>query len=434
MSNNVSEKTKQPATEHALTPKLRFPEFENAGEWEEKPLNQLAKPVSEKASDKESHHILTLSGEYGLVLQSDYFGKKIAGDNVDRYIRIVANDFVYNDRTTKLSIYGSIKRLSKYESGIVSPIYKCFRFEAGENPVFWDWYFESGFHEKQLQGLVNEGARAGRYNISIDKFLSTLVWHPGLPEQQKIADCLSSLDELITAEAQKLDTLRDYKKGLMQQLFPAAGETLPKRRFPEFRDAGEWEEKQLFQLTTKISDGIHGTPIYDENGEFAFINGNNLINNRIVIDEKTKRVGLAEFNKHKKAINANSILMSINGTIGNLAFFRNEKIVLGKSAYFINVDVGLANKFFVYTILQTDKVKAAFDTELTGSTIKNLSLGAIKNLRLAVPALLEQQKIAECISSLDELIEAQTQKLELLKLHKKGLMQQLFPALDEVNA
>ncbi len=208
-------------------PKLRFPEFQDAGEWEEKLLRKIAKSVLDRAVNKDNDNILTLSGEHGLVLQRDYFGKKIAGDNVSRYIRIALNDFVYNDRTTKSSTYGSIKRLSKYKSGIVSPIYKCFRFGFGENPVFWDWYFVSGFHEPQLHGLVNEGARACRFNISIEKFLSTLVWHPGGAEQQKIAECLSSIDELIVAQTQKLDTLKTHKKALMQQLFPADGNNHP---------------------------------------------------------------------------------------------------------------------------------------------------------------------------------------------------------------
>jgi len=206
---------------------------------------------------------------------------------------------------------------------------------------------------------------------------------------------------------------------------------VPGLRFPEFRDAGEWEERQLSHLTTKISDGIHTTPVYDKNGEYAFINGNNLVHGRILIDEKTKRVNLGEFNKHKKPLDENSILMSINGTIGNLAFFRGEQVILGKSACFIKIDSRLANKFLIYNMLQTEKVKHLFTSELTGSTIKNLSLATIKNIALRVPTLPEQQKIADCLSSLDELITTQAQKIDTLKAHKKGLMQKLFPAEGE---
>lgn len=211
-------------TKRESKPKLRFPEFRNAPEWEEKNLHQIAHAVSDKVTDSGTHKILTLSSEYGIVLQSDYFGKKIAGENVERYTKIKFNDFVYNDRVTKSFAYGTIKRLSQYESGIVSPIYKCFRFNEEENPFFWEWYFKSGFHEVQLDSLVNEGARTGRFNISIEKFLSISVWRPVPSEQDKIANLLSSINELIAVQTQKLDALKAHQRGLMQQLFPAPDE------------------------------------------------------------------------------------------------------------------------------------------------------------------------------------------------------------------
>jgi type I restriction enzyme S subunit len=164
--SNKSHTVKE-APKHTRTPKVRFPEYRDAEGWEETELQKIAVPVSERAINGDGDKVLSLSGEHGIVLQSDYFGKKVAGDNAERYIKIARNDFVYNDRTTKQSVYGTIKRLSKYEGGIVSPIYKCFRFDREENPVFWEWYFDSGAHESELGGLVNEGARAGRFNISI---------------------------------------------------------------------------------------------------------------------------------------------------------------------------------------------------------------------------------------------------------------------------
>jgi type I restriction enzyme, S subunit len=244
----MSSKKKTTATKEdgkpALVPKLRFPEFRDAEGWKETQLQKIARPVTDRAVTGDGDNVLSLSGEHGLVLQSDYFGKKVAGDSAERYLKLLRNDFVYNDRTTKASIFGTIKRLSKYSGGIVSPIYKCFRFHADQNPVFWEWYFESGSHDSPLGGLVNEGARAGRFNISITQFLSTSAWRPDEPEQQKIAECLSSVDELMAAQARKVDALKTHKKGLMQQLFPREGETQPRLRFPEFQNAGEWVEKR----------------------------------------------------------------------------------------------------------------------------------------------------------------------------------------------
>src|SRR5437899_3846140 len=116
--NNKSHAMKE-AAKHTRTPKVRFPEFRDAGGWKETELLTIARPVSERAINGDGDKVLSLSGEHGIVLQSDYFGKKVAGDNAERYIKIVRNDFVYNDRTTKQSIYGTINSLSKYEGGIV---------------------------------------------------------------------------------------------------------------------------------------------------------------------------------------------------------------------------------------------------------------------------------------------------------------------------
>ena len=190
-----------------LVPRLRFPEFRDAGEWENIQLSKIALPVSERATDGDADAVLTLSAEHGVVNQGTYFGKKVAGSDVKRYIKIKNNDFVYNDRTTTLYKYGTIKRLSRHTYGIVSPIYKCFRFNHEENPIFWEWYFESGEHDTQLHSIINEGAKEGRFNISIQKFLSTFVYFPNRLEQQRIADCLSSLDET------RLKGSRSIKKG-----------------------------------------------------------------------------------------------------------------------------------------------------------------------------------------------------------------------------
>src|SRR5919109_5633859 len=120
-------------------PRLRFPEFRDAPSWTATLLRNIADPVTEKAETGDGSPVLTLSGEDGIVLQSEYFGKQVAGVKSERYIKIERDDFVYNDRTTAQSIYGTIKRLFAEPGGIVSPIYKCFRFASNQKPVFWDF-------------------------------------------------------------------------------------------------------------------------------------------------------------------------------------------------------------------------------------------------------------------------------------------------------
>lgn len=212
--------------EGETVPRLRFPKFRGVGEWKQRELGEIAEPVLEKVNTADEYlNILSLTAENGIVLQSDYFGKKIAGNDISRYIKIEKNDFVYNDRVTKFYPLGTLKRLAKFENGIVSPIYKCFRFNCDQNPLYWDFFFESGNHEREIKKIINEGARVGRYNISISNFLNIRIEFPSLPEQQKIADCLSSIDELISIQAQKLDVLKSHKKGLLQQLFPEMRES-----------------------------------------------------------------------------------------------------------------------------------------------------------------------------------------------------------------
>lgn len=201
----------------------------------------------------------------------------------------------------------------------------------------------------------------------------------------------------------------------------------PKLRFKEFK--GEWEKKKLSNLTSKISDGLHSTPKYCDDGDYYFVNGNNLISGRITINANTKRVSKDEYEKHKKDLTNQSILISINGTIGSLAFYNNERVILGKSACYINLNREV-DKLFIYNSLQTEAIIGFFNSELTGSTIKNLSLTTIKNCEFALPTLPEQQKIASFLSAVDEKIQQLTRKKELLEQYKKGVMHRLFKSSE----
>lgn len=194
-------------------------------------------------------------------------------------------------------------------------------------------------------------------------------------------------------------------------------------RFPEFHE--KWDVRSLDQLMTKIGDGLHSTPVYDDLGEYFFINGNNLVDGRIVITESTKRVNRTEYNKYKIDLNDKSILLSINGTIGNLALYNRERVVLGKSACYLNVG-SATDRIFVFNLLQTAGVKNRFFSELTGSTIKNLSLSTIRNCPVHIPMLPEQQQIAAFLLAVDEKIRQLLNKKELLLKYKKGVMRQIF--------
>ena len=198
---------------------------------------------------------------------------------------------------------------------------------------------------------------------------------------------------------------------------------VPKLRFKEFD--GDWTLTTLNQLSTKIGDGIHATPKYDESGTIPFINGNNLVNGRIAINENTKRISSEEFQKYNQILSDRTLFLSINGTIGNLAFYKNEKVLLGKSVCFINLKNDLDKKF-IYLLLQSPQLTKTLNSELTGTTIKNLSLATVRNSEFYCPIEAEQTKIASFLSAVDEKISQLTQKHALLSQYKQGMMQKLF--------
>lgn len=197
----------------------------------------------------------------------------------------------------------------------------------------------------------------------------------------------------------------------------------PKLRFKEFD--GDWSLTTLNQLSTKIGDGIHATPKYDESGTIPFINGNNLVNGRVVINENTKRISNEEFQKYNQVLSDRTLFLSINGTIGNLAFYKNEKVLLGISVCFINLKNDLDKKF-IYLLLQSPQLTKTLNSELTGTTIKNLSLATVRNSEFYCPIEAEQTKIASFLSAVDEKISQLTQKHQLLSQYKQGMMQKLF--------
>ena len=188
----------------------------------------------------------------------------------------------------------------------------------------------------------------------------------------------------------------------------------------------EWEVKPLSSLTKDIGDGIHATPEYVNASDYYFINGNNLLNGRIIISEDTMCVSDKEHRKLRKSLDSSTILMSINGTIGNLAYYKNEKVVLGKSAAYINVNQEI-KKEFLYYMLQSHSLRTYYENELTGTTIHNLSLGAIRNTPTPLPpTLAEQEAIAEALSDADALIEALEQLITKKRQVKQGAMQELL--------
>ena len=191
----------------------------------------------------------------------------------------------------------------------------------------------------------------------------------------------------------------------------------PSYRFEGYTEP--WEEK-------KLSDGIHGTPVYSEDGDYYFINGNNLVDGKIFLFPETKKVQSNQLTVSDTSLKKNTILMSINGTIGSLAWYRDEKVMLGKSVAYLTTEE--FDRKFIYSILQTPNIVKHFNNNLTGTTIKNLGLKTIRDTVISLPSLPEQTAIGSFSQDMDQLISLQQRKLEVLKEQKKTYLKLLLPA------
>ena len=410
----------------ALVPRLRFPEFRDVGKWEIKKLSELIKVIIPPKKLLTSEY--KKSGLFPIVDQSQ---KYIAGWTNDKFSII--------DKHQAVIIFGDHTCILKL---IESP----FAQGADGIKIFYCPYYV--LTKYIYQYILFNPIKMEKYKRHFSILKEKSITYPNDKiEQQRIADCLSSLDERIAAETSKLDRLKDHKKGLLKQLFPAEGETLPQLRFPEFRNAGEWENVQLGPQTTKVGSGVTprgGDRNYIKQGR-PFIRSQNvgwgelILDDIVFISEEIHRTFIST------EIEKNDILLNITGASIGRSAFADSRIAGGnvnQHVCIIRTKPSLLNSLFLMQYILSEYGQKQVDSFQAGGNRQGLNFAQVKSFSIPTPpqstvmqcACLEQQRIADCLSSLDELIAAQTQKIDLLNEHKKGLMQQLFPRIDEVLA
>ncbi|MBS7343752.1 MAG: restriction endonuclease subunit S [Parabacteroides sp.] len=279
---------------------------------------------------------------------------------------------------------------------------------------------------KKQKDIVSKYLQGGQGNLSGEIIKSIDFYIPQEIEQQKIANCLSSLDELIEATAQKVRALEKHKKGLMQRLFPAEGKNVPDLRFPEFQGTEEWKERQLGNIGEVITGNTPSTKdMTNYGGNKLFVSPADISSNRYVSDTKIKLTDKGF--STGRYIRANSVLfVCIGSTIGKVAQNKIECITNQQINVIVPYEEYLSD--FIYSVLEHKASQIAMFAGQQAVPIINKTLFSSISI-LVPPQKEEQQKIADCFSSLDELIEATSRKVEILKEHKKGLMQQLFPKI-----
>ena len=423
-------KTNEKDTKLRIVPALRFPEFSEAGAWAIITLNKLASRIIKK-NNGHICRVLTNSAADGVVDQTDYFDRNIVSEkNLHNYYVIENGDYVYNPRISTSAPVGPISK-NYIGQGVMSPLYTIFRFHNDHNE-FHNQYFKTKYWHKYLKNIANQGARFDRMNITTDDFMNMPIPAPCQKEQQKIADCLSSIDALIKAAENKIDELKAHKKGLMQQLFPAEGKTVPALRFPEFQNAGEWKPYKLNDFGSFFRGLTYSTTdASNDNDGIGVLRSTNIQNNRLILDKDLVFVNKTCTSEQRLQKGDVVICMS-NGS----------KALVGKNAELdqdisYNLTVGAfcsifrPKNVFAKYLLQTDSYTKFVALAIGGGNINNLKNSDLENFVQFAPVKpVEQQKIADCLSSVDDLITIQTNRLEALKAHKKGLMQQLFPNIE----
>lgn len=416
----------------ALVPRLRFSEFHSTGEWKKYRLIEVAERITQKVGDK-SLTTLSISAGVGFVSQAEKFSRDISGKQYENYIYLKKGDFSYNKGNSKKFPQGCIYELKEFEEAAVPNAFISFHFNADYVSSFYKGYFDNNFHGKQLARFITSGARSdGLLNISPSDFFSIVLPTPKeKAEQQKIADCLSSLDDLITAEDKKLEALKAHKKGLMQKLFPAERKTIPEWRFPEFRGSGEWTKKTLGQLGELVSGLTYSPDDIRETG-LLVLRSSNIKNNVIALNDNVYvRTDISGANLSLE----NDILICVrNGSkalIGKNAIIPKNSPLCTHGAFMTIFRSEFSQ--FVFQLLQSAAYEKQVKADL-GATINSINGTQLKKYVFCIPKdLKEQQKIADCLSALDVRITAQTEKIEALQAHKKGLMQGLFPSAEEVE-
>ncbi|UXM84505.1 restriction endonuclease subunit S [Methanococcus aeolicus] len=253
--------------------------------------------------------------------------------------------------------------------------------------MFINYLFESYYVQNQINKKAHGITRFGLTKTQWEKIKIPI---PPLPIQEEIVKILDNFTELESELESELEARKKQYEYYKEELLTFGD------------DEVEW--KELGELCI-IGDGLHGTPKYDDLGNYYFINGNNLKEGKIVFDEKTKKVTDEIYEKHKiDFISGKTIFMSINGTIGNLAFFNGEDIVLGKSVAYFNILSKNINLRFLYYFLQTNFSKNYYDTQKTGSTIKNLGLKALRKFKIPIPPIEKQKQIVAILDKFDALV------------------------------
>jgi type I restriction enzyme S subunit len=403
-------------TNPALVPKLRFPEFRETEGWNSGPLKNALSSISNglalgQVSVASGYRVTRIETISAGTIDLAKIGWIQTSEDISAY-KLKAGDILLSNINSVAHIGKSVFVDREYD---LHHGMNLLRLEVNRNqhdPKFIFYAINTDWIRAALRERANKAVNQASINQT--ELGKSEVSLPLRPEQQKIAECLSSVDELMAAQARKVDALKTHKKGLMQQLFPREGETQPRLRFPEFQNAGEWQQKPLSGLC-RIRTGKKDANEGAADGAYPFF----------TCAEK-------HIYSHNYSFDAEAILIAGNANVGQTSYYIG-KFEAYQRTYVLTDFKGIFVPY-LYSLLNAN-LRPDLLAQVQTSAMSYIRLPMLEEYQInAPPSQAEQHRIATCLSSLDALITAETQKHENLKTHKRGLMQQLFPSPEEATS
>jgi type I restriction enzyme S subunit len=418
-----------------LKPELRFPEFKNQGGWREKSIGEIFNSFSGGTPN-------TSEGEYyggniPFIRSAEINRKETELFLTEEGLKNSSAKLV-NEGDLLVALYGANSGdsgISKI-NGAINQAILCLQSEYSNTYTYH-------FLTLKKDWIVSRFIQGGQGNLSGDIIKSIAVPFPTRPEQLKVASCLSSLDEVIVDHGQKLELLKQHKKGLMQNLFPKEGKKAPTYRFPEFSEDRKWEETTIGNVYDfKVTNSFSRDFLNYEEGKVKNVHYGDIHMKFKTLFDVTREivpfinpdVPITKIKKDSYCVEGDIVFADASEDLNDvgksieIVNLNNEKLVSGLHTLLARQrDRKLSIGFGGY-LFKSDWVRKQIQREAQGAKVFGISAGRISNVKISYPkSLKEQQKITACLSALDELIIAQTNKIDDLKLHKKGLMQGLFP-------
>ena len=378
----------------------------SSNDWEQRKLGDLVDRVTRKNQDLVSELPLTISAQYGLIDQNEFFDKRVASKDVSGYYLIENGEFAYNKSTSTDAPWGAIKRLDRYENGVLSTLYIVFGIKEN-NPVDSDFlvsYYSTNLWHKGIHEIAAEGARNhGLLNIAPADFFETKLMIPqDIEEQKKIGKYFEELERLITLHQRKCDEVKSLKKYMLQKMFPQNEQKVPEIRFEGFTEA--WEQRKLIEVCDYV-DYRGKTPTKTENGIF-------------LVTAKNVKDGFIDYETSKEYISENAyeevmrrgkpeigdVLITTEAPCGNVAQVNKADIALAQRIIKYRGHIGVVDNTYLKYYLLSPEFQKILNAKSSGGTVQGIKGSILHQQKIIYPSYEEQKKIGQHMDSLDHLI------------------------------